>query len=128
SSFKPMVMTGDDLELFRDLASELQEEHQDPETQAALRRFNQLIEDIAARRLDRREVFKRLATLEKDLSGAGEAEREATEEGLKGLARELDKAELSKPTAQALKEKRLADAEKALRELAEKLKNKRKPP
>ena len=128
SSFKPMVMTADDLELFRDLTSELEQQGKDAQTLAAVRRFNQLIEDIAERRLDRREVFKRLATLEKDLTKAGKAEREATEEGLKGLADELEKSELSKPVAEALKEQRLADAEKAMRELAEKLKNKRTPP
>lgn len=128
NNFKPMVMTGDDLELFRDLATELQNQGDDPETLAAVRRFNQLIEDISERRLERREVFQRLANLERDLTKAGEAEREATEEGLKGLARELEKADLSKPVADALKEKRLADAEKAMQELAEKLKNKRQPP
>ncbi len=128
SSFKPMVMTADDLELFRDLTTELEQQGKDAQTLAAVRRFNQLIEDIAERRLDRREVFKRLATLEKDLTKAGEAEREATEEGLKGLAHELEKSDLSKPVAEALKEQRLADAEKAMRELAEKLKNKRTPP
>src|SRR5690606_5786905 len=104
------------------------EQESDPETLAAVRRFNQLIEDIAERRLDQREVFRRLATLEKDLTKAGSAERAATEEGLKGLARELEKADLSKPVAEALKQQRLADAEKALQELAEALKNKRKPP
>lgn len=125
---KPLVMTGDDIELFRDLAKELEEQSQDAEALAAVRRFNQLIEDVAQRRLDRKEVFRRLADLEKDLSRANDDEREATEEGLKGLAQELEKSDLSKPTAKALKEQRLADAEKALRELAEKLKNKKKPP
>jgi len=128
NDFKPMVMTGDDLELFRDLANELQDQGDDPETLAAVRRFNQLIEDISQRRLERREVFQRLANLEKDLTKAGEAEREASEEGLKGLAHELEKSDLSKPVADALKEKRLADAEKAMQELAEKLKNKRQAP
>lgn len=128
NDFKPMVMTGDDLELFRDLAKDMEQQGEDAETLAAVRRFNQLIEDISQRRLERREVFQRLANLEKDLNKAGDAEREATEEGLEGLARELEKADLSKPVAEALKEKRLADAEKAMQELAEKLKNKRKPP
>jgi hypothetical protein len=125
---KPLVMTGDDVELFRDLAKELEEQSQDTEALAAVRRFNQLIEDIAQRRLDRKEVFRRLAELERDLKRANEGEREATEEGLKGLAQELEKSDLSKPVANALKEQRLADAEKAMRELAEKLKNKKKPP
>jgi hypothetical protein len=127
-AFDPLVMTGDDIELFREMAQELEQQNQDPETLAAARRFNQLVEDIAQRRLDRREVFQRLEELERELARGAEADREALEEGLKSLAKELEKSDLSKPMAQPLAEKRLADAEKAMRELAEKLKRKQKPP
>ena len=126
--FDPLVMTGDDIELFRDMAKELENKNQDPEALAAARRFNQLIEDIAQRRLDRREVFQRLEQLERELAKGAEADREALEEGLKSLAKELEKSDLTKPIAQPLAEKRLADAEKAMRELAEKLKRKQNPP
>jgi hypothetical protein len=125
--FEPMVMTGDDVELFRDISSELEEKTQDPEALAAVRRFNQLIEDISERRLDRREVFERLERLDRELAKGAQADREALEEGLKGLARELEKSSLSKPVAEHLREKRLADAEKAMRELAEKLRRKAAP-
>ncbi|HMR09639.1 MAG TPA: hypothetical protein PKA88_27870 [Polyangiaceae bacterium] len=126
--FQPMVMTGDDLDLFKDMAKDLEEKSQDPEVQAAVRRFNQLIEDIAARRLDRTEVFKRLEELERELLKGAQADKEAMQEGLNALAKELEKSDLSKPVAEKLKEKNLADAEKAMRELAEKLKNKKNPP
>ena len=63
-------MTADDIELFREMARELEQKNQDPETLAAARRFNQLVEDIAQRRLDRREVFQRLEELERELSAA----------------------------------------------------------
>lgn len=127
-TFQPMVMTGDDLELFQEMAKELEKKSQDPEVQAAVRRFNQLIEDIADRRLDRTEVFKRLEELDRELMKGAEADRKALEEGLQGLAKELQKSDLSKPVAQQLDQKNLADAEKAMRELAEKLKNKKNPP
>ncbi len=127
-TFKPMVMTADDLDLFKDMAKDLEKNSQDPEVQAAIRRFNQLIEDIAAQRQDRTEVFKRLEELERDLLKGAEADKEAMQEGLKGLAKELEKSDLTKPIAKGLKEKNLADAEKAMRELAEKLKNKKNPP
>jgi hypothetical protein len=123
-SFEPMVMSADDIDLFRDLAKELQAKNDDPNALVAVRRFNQLIEDIAEHRLDRHEVFQRMGDLERDLKGNLELDRDARDEGLKGLARELEKSGLSKATASALDEKRLADAEKALRELAEKLKKK----
>jgi hypothetical protein len=127
-SFEPLVMSPDDIELFKDMAKELEQKSQDPEVQTAVRKFNQLIEDIAARRLDRSEVFKRMEELERQLMKGAEADREALEESLRDMAAELEKAELTKPLAEQLKQKNLADAEKAMRELAEKLKNKQKPP
>ena len=122
STFEPMVMSADDIELFRDVAKELQAKNDDPNALLAVRRFNQLVEDIAEHRLDRHEVFQRMGDLERDLKDNLELDRDARDDGLKGLARELEKSGLSKAAAEALDQKRLADAEKALRELAEKLK------
>lgn len=127
-SFEPMVMSADDIDLFRDVAKELQAKNDDPNALVAVRRFNQLIEDIAEHRLDRHEVFQRMGDLERDLKGNLELDRDARDEGLKGLARELEKSGLTKKTADALDQKRLDDAEKALRELAEKLKKKEGKP
>jgi hypothetical protein len=123
-SFEPMVMSADDLELFRDVAKELQAKNDDPNALVAVRRFNQLVEDIAEHRLDRHEVFQRMGELERDLKDNVDLDQDARDEGLKGLARELEKSGLSKPAANALEQKSLADAEKALRELADKLKKK----
>jgi len=124
TTFEPMSMSADDIELFRDVAKELAAKNDDPNALVAVRRFNQLIEDIAQHRLDRHEVFQRMGELERDLKDNLELDRDARDEGLKGLARELEKSGLSKPAATAFDEKRLADAEKALRELAERLKKK----
>jgi hypothetical protein len=124
ASFEPMQMSADDIELFRDVAKELQAKNDDPNALVAVRRFNQLVEDIAEHRLDRHEVFQRMGDLERDLKDNVDLDQDARDEGLKGLARELEKSGLTKPAAAALDEKRLADAEKALRELAEKLKKK----
>lgn len=127
-SFEPLVMAGDDLDLFGELAQRLAERAEDPDSLAAIRRFNALIEDIAARRLERREAFERMSELEAELAKSAEIDREARELGLEGLARELSRSGLAKTAAQALDEKRLADAEKALRELADRLKRKDRPP
>jgi hypothetical protein len=121
-SIEPLVMTHDDLELFRELAQDLQQSNKDPDASAAAARFNQLIEDVAERRLDRREVFRRLEEVERMLVKSADADQDALKEGLAGVARELEKSELGKKVATPLQEQRLADAEKALRELAEKLK------
>ena len=123
-----MLLSADDVELFREIGQELAKGTDDPQVSAAARRFNQLVEDIAAHRMDRREVFERLGQLERELAESSELDRESLDEGLKGLARELEKSGLTKPAAQALSEKRLADAEQALRELAERLKKKTAPP
>lgn len=125
---QPMLLSTDDVELFREVGLELAKAAGDPELSAAARRFNQLVEEIAAQRMDRREVFDRLGVLERELADASELDREALDDGLKGLSRELEKSGLTKPAAQALSEKRLADAERALRELAERLKRKANPP
>ena len=127
-NFDPLVMSPDDIELFRGMAREMKEKTQDPETMAAVRRFNQLIEDIAHHRLDRREVFKRMEALDRQLLEGAKADREAREQGLEGIAEELEKADLSKPIATPLKQKHLADAEKAMRDLAKALKRKGQKP
>jgi hypothetical protein len=125
---QPMLLSADDVELFREIGQDLAKSADDPQVSAAARRFNQLVEDIAAHRMDRREVFERLGQMERELSESSELDREAMDEGLKELARELEKSGLTKPAAEALSEKRLADAEQALRELAERLKKKKNPP
>jgi hypothetical protein len=122
STFVPLELPTDDVDLLREVADELQTDSQDPELLAAVRRFNQLIEDVAERRLDRQEVFRRLEELEQSLMEQSALDAEALDEGLEGLGKELEKSGLSKPAAQALKQKKLDDAEEALRELAKRLK------
>jgi hypothetical protein len=125
---QPTLLSADDVELFREISQDLQKNADDPQVSAAARRFNQLVEDIAAHRMDRREVFERLSSLERELSESSELDREAEDEGLKELARELEKSGLTKSAAEALSQKRLQDAEQALRDLAKRLKEKRNPP
>ena len=124
----PLLMTADDVELFRDVGEELALASQGPAQREAVARYNRLIEDIADRRVDRHEVFRRLGEIERDLGKDMEADREALDDGLDALARELAKSGLSRKAAEALSEKRLADAEKALRELAQKLRDKKAAP
>jgi len=119
---KPLLMSADDLELFRDLGADLAKQSQNPEQQAAISRYNRLVEDIAEHRVDRHEVFRRLAEIERDLAHGMEEQHEALDEGLEVVARELGRSELTRKASEAMSEKRLDDAEKALRELADKLK------
>jgi hypothetical protein len=125
---KPLLMSADDVAFFRGAGDELAHASHDATQQAAVARYNRLVEDIAEHRVDEHEVFRRLSDIEADLGEHLEADREALEDGLQGVARELEKSPLSRKTAEALADKRLDDAEKALRELAEKLKAKKNPP
>jgi hypothetical protein len=128
SAGNALMLAPDDVELFRDLADELSDKVKDPEVQASVARFNQLLEDVAERRLDRAEVFRRLAKLEQELSKSLEADRAALEQAMTELAQELKKSDLSKPAGEALEQQQLADAEQALKELAERLRKKNAPP
>jgi methyl-accepting chemotaxis protein len=124
----PVLMSADDIELFRDVGEELKKATRDPAQKIAVARYNQLVEDIAQHRVDRHEVFRRLAEIERDLGRDLEADQQALDEGLEGIARELAGSPLARKAAEALADKRLADAEKALRELAEKLKAQKNKP
>lgn len=119
-------ITQDDVDLFRSIADDLQASSTDPAAAAGARRFNQLVEDLADRRLDRREVFRRLDELERSLKDSTGIDAAALDEALDGIAKELDKSALAKPVAQALAEKRLADAEQAMRDLAKKIETAKK--
>lgn len=117
------ALSPDDVELFRRLSEETQALAKDPATVTGARRLNQLIEDVAERRLDRREVFRRLDEIERGLADPLGHDAAAADEALSGIAQALGKSALSRPVAEALAERRLEDAEKAMRELAEKVEN-----
>jgi hypothetical protein len=118
------VAEADDLELMRDLAKEWQQTTNSKEGKEVAQRFNQLVMDIAAGKLDRHQVLDRLQALQQSLAPLDADRQAALDEGLKGLARALEANPDTKRLAAALTEKSLNDAEQALRELADKLKNK----
>lgn len=125
---KPLLMSADDVAFFRGTADALARATDDAAQRVAVARYNRLIEDIANHRVDEQEVFRRLGDIEADVGEHIAADRKALEDGLQGVARELEKDPLTHKAAEALSDKRLDDAEKALRELAEKLKAKKSPP
>ncbi len=114
-------VTADDIDAMKEFLKDLQAKQQTDEAKAATQEFNQLIEDLAAKRLDRTEAFRRMEALENKLLEGNEADKKALEAALQKMGEELKKSELSKPTGEALDHKSLPDAEKALKELAKKL-------
>ena len=116
-------VTQDDLDAMREFLREIDQRLQTDEAKAATQEFNQLIEDLANKRLDRTEAFRRMQQLEDKLLQGREADAKALEEALKKMGEELKKSELSKPTGEALSDKNLEAAEKALKDLAKKLRD-----
>jgi hypothetical protein len=122
-----LEITPDDVELFRDALEELDRNDHDPEVQAAIERFNQLLEDIAEKRLNRADAFKRMEEIENDLLDGAEMDKKELEEQLEATANELEKSELSKPTADSLRKKDYKQAQQELKKLADQLRDKKKP-
>jgi hypothetical protein len=114
-------MGADDVELFKDAAKELGRHDQSPEVKAALDKFNALIEDIANKRIDRAEAFRRMEEIERDLAKGQEADAKSFDEALKQTADELKKSDAAKPLADSLEKKNLDQAKKDLKNLAAQL-------
>ncbi|PIE05329.1 MAG: hypothetical protein CSA75_05315, partial [Sorangium cellulosum] len=121
-----VTLTEDDIDYFRDTIKELESKKQDPEVQKSIDKFNQLVEDIANKRLERTEAFRRMEALDRELKAGTAAEKKAVEEGLKRIAEELRKSDVTKDVAKALANKNLEEAEKKLKELAERMRKKPK--
>jgi hypothetical protein len=120
----PVVLSADDIDLFREAGKKLAETDKTPEVQAALQAYNQLIEDLAQKRLDRTEAFRRMQEIESKLMEGRALDAKALDEQLKMRASALKKSELSKPAADALEKQDFAKAEKEMHELAKRLRDK----
>ena len=118
-----LQMSPDDVELFRDAARELARKDQSPDARAATERFNQLIEDIASKRLDRTEAFRRMEQIERELLGGAEADAKSFDEALKQTSEELKKSDLARPLGESLEKKDFDKAKKDLKQLADQLRS-----
>ncbi len=121
ATIEAVDVTADDLDAMREFLAQMKAHEQTDDAKAATREFNQLIEDLAARRLDRTEAFRRMQQLEDKLLEGREADAKALEEAMKKIGEEMKAAELTKPAGEALDAKNLIDAEKQLHDLASRL-------
>lgn len=122
-----LSMESDDLELFRDAAKALDRPNQSPEMKAAIERFNRLIEDLAAKRLDRAEAFRQMEDIERELNKNLDADQDLLKKELNETGKDLSQNDLTKELAEALKKNDLAKAAEKLKALAEELKRSKKP-
>lgn len=116
-------MAPDDLQDVKDFLKQQDERGSSDETKAAALEFNKLVDDIADRRLDRTEAFRRMDVLEQKFLTSDAVDKKTLEHRLEGLGEELRKAELSRPAGRALADEDLAKAEASLRELAKKMRS-----
>jgi hypothetical protein len=121
TTIDPMEMAPDDLEDVKDFLQQLKQKDQSDDTKAAIDEFNKLVDDIANKRLDRTEAFRRMEALEQKLLTGSEADKKSLEEQLEKIGEEMKKAELTKPAGEALTDNKLQQARDAMHELAKKM-------
>lgn len=119
----PVDLTKDDLDAFRDAAEELQRPDQSPEMKAAIDKFNKLIDDLAAKRLDTNEALRQMEALDRELMTNAKEDRERLSRELRETAKQLEKSDLAKDLADALKKDDLKKAEEEMKKLSEKVKD-----
>ena len=117
----PIEMAPDDLDDVKDFLKQIQPKDSNDDTKAAIDEFNRLVDDIASRRLDRTEAFRRMEALEEKLFDGTAADRKALEQQLESMGEELKKAELTRPAGEALTDARLDKARDALEALSKKV-------
>ncbi len=119
-TIEPVDMSADDLEDVQDFLKQVDQTASSQDTKAAIEEFNKLVDDIANKRLDRTEAFRRMGALEEKLLTGSQADKRALEEQLDRIGDELKKAELTKPAGEAITNHQLDRARDAMRELAKK--------
>jgi hypothetical protein len=124
----PIDMAPDDLEDVKDFLAQLRQRESSEDTKADVEEFNRLVDDIANRRLDRTEAFRRMQALDDRLLTGTAADKRALEEQLEKIGEELKKADLTRPFGDALADDKLGRARDALRELAKKVSRDRSAP
>ncbi len=114
-------MAPDDLDDIKDFLKQIQQNDPSDDTKAAIDDFNRLVDDIASRRLDRTEAFRRLEALEHRLLEGAAADKKTLEQQLESMGDELKKSDLTRPAGNALVDAKLDKARDAMRELSKKV-------
>jgi len=118
----PLLLHQDDLLAFRGGLDELMNNRENAdEVREVARDFNQLMEDLADRRLDRTEALRRIRDLERRLAEGRSADAESLRDALRELGNEMRRADLTRAASDALRDGDAGRAEQAMRELAESL-------
>jgi hypothetical protein len=123
----PLEVSADDLDDVREFLARFDGRAKTDEAKSAIEELNRLLTDVAERRLDRTEVFRRLEALDMKLAADVPPNPQSLEQGLSALGQELEKAELARAAGAALKSGELARARDAMQDLAKKVKAQAEP-
>lgn len=120
------LLSNDDAELVRLQAQTLKEDMSSEAGREQAERFNEIVEQVVAGAISEEEAFRLLSDLEQELKKA-DAAKERFLEGLERRGEALAGRAVTDSAGRALKDRRVPDAEEALRQLAERLKEGTQP-
>jgi hypothetical protein len=121
ATLAPIEVSADDIDDVKDFLAQLASRSSSDDTKVAIEELNRLLGDIASRRLDRTEVFRRLEALEMKLAAPAPLRQERLERDLATMGEALSKAELSRSLGSALRSDDLGKARDTLHELSKKV-------
>jgi hypothetical protein len=104
-----------------DLQPLLRDRETSEDVRQAARALNQVLEDMADRRLDRTEALRRLQQIESQLAEGRPMSAEQVEEQLREMGRELERSALATAASEALRDADAARAAEAMEQLAERM-------
>lgn len=112
----------DDLAAFREAARQLEATARTEEARRGVEQFNRLLDDLAHRRLDRDEAFRRLAALHESLSAQDAAAGRRVSEALRTMGDEMNPRDpATRRLAEALRQGDAGAASQAMREMSQAL-------
>ncbi len=110
----------DDLAAFREAARQLEAQARTDDARRGVEQFNRLLDDLAHRRLDRDEAFRRLASLQESLTAQDAAAGQRVTEALRTLGDEMNPRDaVTRRLTEALRRGDAGAASEAMRELAQ---------
>ncbi|MDO9021036.1 MAG: hypothetical protein Q8S73_15035 [Deltaproteobacteria bacterium] len=110
----------DDLAAFREAARQIEAQARTDEARRGVEEFNRLLDDLAHRRLDRDEAFRRLAALQESAAAQDAAAARRVSEALRTMGDEMNPRDpATRRLAEALRQGDAGAASQAMRELSQ---------
>jgi hypothetical protein len=120
----PLLLHADDVQAFdSELDRILQEPTATPELARVAQQYNQLLEDLADRRLDRSEALRQIAALERRILEGRVSDTDALDRSLRRMGEKMRRSDEMEAAAEALREGDPKRAEREMRKLADRVRS-----